>query len=642
MVEEDLLQRRNYIEVLTDTLSWRITKPLRWVHAIIQGLKSNGKHVSPDSATIEPDGVGVVGGRAVSPQDMKRGMTGALSYADWIGENDTLSDEDRESIKVCVTKLKQRPVIALFLVVKGSSEFAAACTTIQSVRKQIYPSWNLVVLHGSDVPTAPLLAAAGSDARVLPVALEDGDNGEGALNRCVQEARCDFVSFLDAGSLLSEHALYLYADEIARNPDAELVYGDEDTVSLQGERSDPFFKPDWNPELFLEINYFGLACTYRKESVLSAGGISKDFAGCDFWDLALRVTERCEGARIRHVPAIVQHRPAPAEAAEGDAARKILSARLDRARSAAVLVPANSHSGWRIRHPLPSPLPKVSIIIPFRDQYAWLRRCLTSIFIKSNYPDFEIILIDNRSTCTETRRFLRQLRTIPNVRVVSFSEDFNYSAVCNLGVKLAAGEFVCLLNNDTEVITEGWLLELVRRAGRPEVGAVGAMLYFPDSRIQQAGVFLGIGGNGVAGHAFVGFPKGTLAERQRSRCVQEFSAVTGACMMLRKELYQQLGGMNETDLRVFYNDVDLCLRIRATGKRILWTPDVELIHQEGLTRGVADTAAKQQRFLREIDYMKQKWGAAIAADPAYNPNFSLGRWSFELASPTRFQKPWRT
>jgi O-antigen biosynthesis protein len=642
IAEEDLKRHSGQIHRMTYTLSWQVTKPLRWIHAFLQGLMSNGKHNSSAAEPGEADGAKDLEALPVPQQEPEQDVAPALSYADWIRENDTLTDEDHNAIKVRVTTLKQRPVITLLLHVPGEADAAAARATIESVRKQIYPSWSLVVLHGNDVLTKPLLDAAGPDARIVLVALEKDDAQGSLLNRFVQETKGGFVAFLDAGSLLSEHALYLFAEEIARNAEVDVVYADEDVIDARGERLDPYFKPDWNPELFLEVNYLGPACLYRKDAVLAAGGIRKEFAGCDSWDLALRITERCEPDRIRHVPAVVLHRPVAAKRSDSAAARNILSSRLTRTRAASVLEAADSPSGWRIRHPLPSPLPKVSVIIPLRDQYNWLRRCLNSIFIKTDYPDFEILLIDNQSTCRKTRRFLRQLRTIPNVRVVSFREEFNYSAICNLGVSLAAGDFVCLLNNDTEVITRTWLLELVRQAARPEVGAVGAMLYFLDSHIQHAGVFLGIGGNGVAGHAFAGFPRGTLAERQRARCVQEYSAVTAACLMLRKELYQQLGGMNETHLQIFYNDVDLCLRLREMGKRVVWTPEVELIHQEGVTRGPADTTAKQQRFLREIDYMKQKWGKLLSEDPMYNPNLSMDRWGLGLASPSRFRKPWRT
>jgi len=287
---------------------------------------------------------------------------------------------------------------------------------------------------------------------------------------------------------------------------------------------------------------------------------------------------------------------------------------------------------YRVIYPIPDPPPKVSIIIPTKDKINLLKNCVMSILKKTektDYPNYEILIIDNASTEEETFKFYDYLKKdFNNIRILEYNKPFNFSAICNFGVKNAKGELVLLLNNDTEVINREWLTEMVMHAIRPEIGCVGAKLYYPDGTIQHAGVILGLGG--VAGHSHKHFPKDHPGYMKRLMIVQNVSAVTGACLMVKKDIYEEVGGMDEENLKVAFNDVDFCLKVREAGYRNLWTPYAELYHHESKSRGYEDTPEKIERFRREIEYMKKKWGKKLLKDPYYNPNLTLDREDFSI------------
>jgi GT2 family glycosyltransferase len=311
---------------------------------------------------------------------------------------------------------------------------------------------------------------------------------------------------------------------------------------------------------------------------------------------------------------------------------------LDRIGIPAMVVP---HYGvyLRIKYALPAERPMVSIVIPTRDRASCLRKCLDSIFEKTDYRNYEVIVLDNESHESETLEFLAALEKRERVRVERIEGAFNYSRLNNRGVELSRGSFIALLNNDVEVINDGWLSEMVSHALRPEVGMVGARLWYPNGTIQHGGVILGAGG--IAGHAHVGLrhEHGYFA---RANLAQNFSAVTAACAVVRRKVYVQLGGFDEVNLTVTFNDVDFCLRLREAGYWVVWTPHAELVHHESASRGFDDSTPKQVRCLAEIDYMKAKWGDKLRRDPFYNPNLSLGENLFTLAFPPRTTKPWQS
>jgi GT2 family glycosyltransferase len=299
-------------------------------------------------------------------------------------------------------------------------------------------------------------------------------------------------------------------------------------------------------------------------------------------------------------------------------------------RASAELEPSVS---YRTRYELPSPQPLVSIIIPTRNAEQLVRQCIESIVRRTTYLNYEILLVDNGSDDPDATRYFNELARDQVIRVVRDDRPFNYSALNNSAVKLAHGEFVCLLNNDIEVISADWLSEMVSIAVQPGVGAVGARLWYPNNLLQHGGVILGIGG--VAGHSHKGHPKGNRGYFGRAALIQSYSAVTGACLLVRKSSFEQVGGLNEKELQIAFNDVDFCLRLVEAGYRNVWTPYAELYHHESATRGYEDNPLKVARFGREERYMKVRWGHVLGKDPAYNPNLTLGHEDFRWAWPTR-------
>jgi GT2 family glycosyltransferase len=350
---------------------------------------------------------------------------------------------------------------------------------------------------------------------------------------------------------------------------------------------------------------------------------------------------------VHHIPRVLYHwRAIPGSTAlvidQKDnypfiAAKKALIDHLERTKVEGELVSVAGHH-WRIKRALQVPAPKVSIIIPTRNAESLLRLTISSIVGKTTYPQFEIIVVNNRSDDAGTLKYFAELRS-NGISVIDYDAPFNFSAINNFAAKQATGTLLAFLNNDLEVISPDWLDEMATQALRPDIGAVGAMLYYPDDSVQHAGAVLGLTGpagkDGVAGHAFKGFKRGAEGQRNRMRLVQNYSAVTAACLVIRREVFERVGGFNERDLAVAFNDIDFCLRVRQAGFRNLWTPFAEFYHHESASRGLENTPEKLARFASEVTYMRRKWSAILDADPAYNPNLSLQHEDFSLSFPPR-------
>ena len=364
------------------------------------------------------------------------------------------------------------------------------------------------------------------------------------------------------------------------------------------------------------------------------------YEGCQDWDLVLRVTEQIPASRIRHIPRILYHwRAIEGSTARDvgekdyivDASRRVLLDHCARTGKDTEILPVlGSH--FRVRHRLPPSPPLVSIIIPTHNQLKLLRQGIEALRARTTYPRYEILVVDNRSDDPDTLAYLEAIHRRGDARVLRYPKPFNYSAINNFAVEQAGGEVVCLMNNDMEVITPDWLEEMTSQTLRPEIGAVGALLYYPDDTIQHAGVVLGLGG--VAGHIFSRMPRGTDGYFNRARLVQNFTAVTAACLVVRRSTYRQVGGLNEK-LKVAFNDVDFCLKVHAAGFRNLWTPHAEFYHHESASRGAEDTTEKHRRFVSEVEYMQAHWHRHIADDPAYNLNLGTDDGQCRLASPPR-------
>ena len=572
-------------------------------------------------------------------------------YGEWIRRYDTLTDCDRAEIKRHIERLPYQPLISLIMPTYNTPKkwlrFA-----IDSVRKQLYPNWELCIADdaSSKAYVRDILEKyQANDRRIKLVFRKDTGHIAAASNSAIEMATGEFVALLDHDDQLSEHALYMVAVELNSDRDADLIYSDEDKINKRGRRYDPYFKPDWNPDLFLAQNYLCHLLVCRSRIVEELGGFRDGYEGSQDWDLAMRISERVPANHIRHIPHILYHwRAIPGSAARSpdekkyvrEAQRKTLESHFDHLGLKVTIVPATGNY-WRIKYQLETH-PLVTLIIPTRNRFELLKRCAESIYRKTTYPNFELMIIDNRSDDATTLNYLAALGRERKAKVLRYDAPFNFSAINNFAVQHARGAIIGLVNNDLEVITPEWLDEMVSHAVQPENGAIGAMLYYPDDRIQHAGVILGIGvgAPGEAGHAYKTLPRGYAGQASRALLCQNLSAVTGACLVVRRKLFEEVGGLNESDLPVAYNDIDFCLRIRQKGYRNLWTPYAELYHHESASRGYEDTPEKKLRFEREREYMRRCWGELLLNDPAYNLNLALDKETFSLGIPPRGIKPW--
>lgn len=618
------------------------------------------------------------------------------SYAAWVANYDTLTPESAQRIRQRLAGLKKRPLISVLMPTYNTPE-KWLVRAIESVRRQLYDNWELCI--ADDASKEPqvrkiLERYQQKDPRIKVVLRETNGHISASSNSALALAHGEFLALLDHDDEIRPHALACVALELDAHPDADLVYSDEDKIDENGHRYDHYFKPDWNPDLFNVQNYVSHLGVYRTLLVREVGGFRVGYEGSQDWDLAMRVVERSAPDRIRHIPKVLYHwRSVPGSTAmlmsaknyAVTAAQKVITEHFARTGIEATLSPTKG-SYWRVHYPIPTPAPRVTLIIPTRNRLNVLRPCIESLVEKTTYPNFEILIIDNDSDEPETLRWLEEVaggnsalgdsafdsetfqltpETVPltgnavlpavtrptppppppppataaarraPVRVVRFPGEFNFSAINNFGVAQTDAPIVGLLNNDLEVIDADWLEEMVSHALRPEIGCVGAKLYYPNDRIQHAGVILGIGG--VAAHAWQTHPRGTAGQAHRAILQQTLSAVTAACLVIRRDVYLEVGGLEDDKLKVAFNDVDFCLKVRAAGYRNFWTPYAQLYHHESASRGAEDTLAKRDRFRSEVEYMTTQWGDALQNDPAYNPNLTLTINDFSLAIPPR---PW--
>jgi glycosyltransferase involved in cell wall biosynthesis len=538
------------------------------------------------------------------------------SYSAWVAAYDTLTPEDADRIRTKLAGLQRRPLISVLMPTYNTPE-KWLVRAIESVRRQLYENWELCI--ADDASKEPhvrrvLERYQKKDPRVEVVVRESNGHISAASNSALALAHGEFIAFLDHDDELRPHALACVALELDAHPEADLVYSDEDKIDENGHRYDHYFKPDWNPDLFLVQNYISHLGVYRTLLVREVGGFRVGYEGSQDWDLAMRVIERTAANRIRHIPKILYHwRSVPGSTAmligaksyATQAAEKVITEHFVRIGVDATISPTKG-SYWRVHYPLPAAAPRATLIIPTRNRLNVLRPCVESLLAKTNYPNFEILIVDNDSDDPETLTWLEQAAQADSrVRVVRCPGEFNFSAINNFGVTQTDAPLIGLLNNDLEVIDGDWLNEMASHALRPEIGCVGAKLYYPDDRIQHAGVILGIGG--VAAHAWQTHPRGAAGQAHRNLLQQNLSAVTAACLVIRREVYLEAGGLDE-QLRVAFNDVDFCLAVRARGYRNLWTPYAELYHHESASRGAEDTLEKRDRFRGEVEYITAKWG----------------------------------
>lgn len=561
-------------------------------------------------------------------------------YERWVAAFDRPLDGDTQRERI--EALSRRPLISILMPTYETPEKWLR-KAIDSVIRQVYPYWELCI--ADDASRSPhvrrvLKEYEARDPRIHVVFRTLNGHISEASNSALEIATGEFVALLDHDDELHHCALLEVARAVTEHPNVQVVYSDEDKLDEYGRRFDPYFKSDWNYDLFLGQNCISHLGVYATSLVKEVGGFRKGLEGSQDWDLALRCIERLKPQQIYHIPKILYHWRAIAgstalavneKSYTVMAAAKAVREHLERVGTSAEVVPL-SDGYLAVRRFPPEIRPKVSLVIPTRDKVELLSLCVDSILTRSTYENYEILIVDNDSREQATLDYFEHIQSDTRVRVIRYEKPFNYSSINNFAVGQSDGEIVGLINNDIEVIAPNWLEEMVAHAIRPEVGAVGAMLYYPDDTIQHAGVLLGF--SGVAGHMYAGCPRGHAGYMGRARISQQLSAVTAACLLVKRSVFDAVGGLDER-LAVAFNDVDFGLRIRAAGYVNIWTPHAELYHHESASRGLEDTPEKQQRFRGEVALMRARWSHELESDPAYNPNLSLQGTPFELAIPPR-------
>ncbi len=509
---------------------------------------------------------------------------------------------------------------------------------IQSVKDQTYRDWELCLADGSpedEEMNRILREFVREDPRIRVRRMRENQGIVGNTNAALAMARGAYVGFLDHDDLLAPDALYEMARRLQKENPPEFLYTDEDKITGDdSEHFQPNLKPDFNPDLLRSNNYICHFVLVSRNLLEKAGGLREEYEGAQDYDFILRCTELAEG--IDHIPRILYHwRTHAASTADNplskqyayEAGKRAIEAHLSRCGLKGEVSLKKDFGFYRVKYPVLG-APLVSIIIPNKDEEDTLRACLDSIFQRSTYRNFEIIIVENNSKSQEIFRYYKEIDGRNGIRVVYWDKDFNYSAINNFGIRHAKGEYLLLLNNDMTVISPDWIQELLSHCQRPGTGIVGARLYYPDDTIQHAGIVVGIGG--VGGSLFVGMKRSHTGYLHKESLQQDLSAVTAACMMVRRKVWEETGGLEEK-LAVAFNDIDFCLKAREKGYLVVYDPYAELYHYESKTRGAEDTKEKTRRFQSEIEYMRSRWTSLIKdGDPYYNKNFSLKKWNYSL------------
>lgn len=557
----------------------------------------------------------------------------ALSYGQWLQRY-----EDRNFNAPNINKIKDalssELKFTLILPVHSQSNCALSAV-FESVAKQVYKNYELLVVY-QELVKDQIIAAQPmlKQLKVAHKALNVGESTHLAdyLNLGLKHATGRYVTVLDANDRMSDFALLFLASQLEKTPDASILYTDEDTLNAQSERVDPNFKSGWNPDLYYAQDYISTFVTFKKNELKSIGGFNIDLDSGYIYDAVLRVTGNINHEHIVRLPHILNHKGInPSLGCSTEAAGlKVRKTFFERQGQAIEVTYQKEVDSYRVKWPVCNPDPLVSLLIPTRDGFDILKQCVESIMDKTTYSNYELIILDNQSRCEKTLDYLKQFDRHECVRVLPFDQPFNYSAINNFGVEHARGSVIGLINNDIEVISKDWLTEMVSHAIRPDIGCVGAKLYYANDTIQHGGVICGLGG--VAGHSHKHYKRTDSGFQNRLNCVQNLSAVTAAVLLLRKEVYEQVAGLDEENLIVALNDVDLCLKVREAGYRNLWTPHAELYHHESISRGLDDTPEKKARFISEHTFMREKWKGKLQPDPYYNPNLTLVREDFSLGT----------
>jgi O-antigen biosynthesis protein len=544
-------------------------------------------------------------------------------YQEWL-EKRRPSEKELSAAREEARTLAYRPLISIITPVFNTPALWLR-EAVESVLRQAYENWELVLIDdGSTLgETVEFIAEIGArDSRIVIVRRESTGGISAASNSGLERAGGEWISLLDHDDVLEPDALFAVVKYLQDNRETDLIFSDEDKITEEGLAA-PQFKPDWSPDFLLSYNYLCHFTTVRREIVERAGRFRPEFDGAQDYDLFLRVSELTN--RIRHLPRILYHwRRSETSTSDNirrkpqalEAGRRAVENHLRRrGERGHVTVDWQTHAYW-VKRELRETR-RISIIIATRDRIDLLSRCIASITSKTSYPNYEIVVVDNESKSEEAREYFRNCEH----RVLQFHGPFNFSALNNLAVEQTTAPWLLFLNNDVEVIESEWLTVMAEHVQRPEVGAVGARLLYPNDTVQHAGVVLGVGG--IAEHAFRHFPADAPGVSRQLQVTRNYSSVTGACLLTRREVFEEVGGFDEERLPVTFSDVDLCLKMRRAGYLIVYTPFAKLYHHESASRRRSVEAL-------ETEVMRERWPEYLERDPYYNPNLSRERADFSL------------
>ena len=560
-----------------------------------------------------------------------------IPYGPWFESKRPTEQELEQQRK---KKFQYEPVISIAVpVYKTPIPFLKQM--VDSVRNQTYSKWELCIVNASPEEKEMhqiLDEYVKMDKRIRVKDLKDNLGIAENTNEALAMGTGEFVGLLDHDDLLAPQALYRMVQAMNSGKyqgNVDVLYSDEDKVTMDlSEHFQPHFKPDFNLDLLRSNNYITHFFVVRTSLVKEVGGFRREYDGAQDYDFIFRCVEKAEN--ICHIPEILYHwRTHKASTADNpaskmyafEAGKRAIEGNLQRTGTRGIVDHTKDYGFYQVKYPV-SGQPLVSIIIPNKDQKESLEKCLNSVFEKTTYKNYEIIIVENNSTSQATFDYYKDLEKRENVKIIVWKSSFNYSAINNFGVKEANGEYLLFLNNDVEVINPEWMEEMLGNCQREEVGIVGAKLYYPDDTIQHAGIIIGIGG--VAGHAFLNTPRSRTGYLHKASLQMNLSAVTAACMMMKKKAFEQIGGFEEK-LQVAFNDVDLCLRTVSAGYLVVYNPKVELYHFESKSRGTEDSEEKVRRFQGEIEFMRTRWIDILKeGDPYYNKNLTLSKWNYSL------------
>lgn len=547
-------------------------------------------------------------------------------YQKWIELNEPTDEELVEQRKF---KFKVNPKISIITPMYNTKEEFFK-ELVDGLIEQTYSNWELCLADGSPEKNLEIENICKCDERIKYNFLGKNLGISGNTNEALKLATGDYIALLDHDDLLPKFSLYEIIKCINKHPEVEFIYTDEDKFEkIGGKRYDPYFKSDFAPDTLRANNYICHFSVFKKSLMNKLGGFRSEFDGAQDYDIFLRMSEVTKN--IIHIPKILYHwrvhelstakSGGTAKPYAYEAGIKALKAHIDRLGLKGTVEHGKTLGTYKINYDVIGN-PKVSIVIPNKDYVSTLKTCLKSIKRLTTYKNYEIVIVENNSEEEETFKYYKKINGKDKIKVVYYPEkEFNYSEIINYGVKNSEGDYIVQLNNDTELLTPNWLEEMLGFAQREDVGAVGAELFYPDKTIQHAGIIIGIGG--VAGHVFKNIPHNMHGYFSKDAMIQNLSAVTAACIMTPKSIYDEVGYMDK-GFKVAFNDVDFCLKIRQTGKLIVYNPYVQFLHYESKSRGFEDTPEKQTRFKAEIDRFYEKWQWFLdKGDPYYNINLRL-------------------